>query len=74
MAGNLFLDSPMQSPADRLEHHLAREFVRDYIRQALTRSGRAMIDPNRIFMAARLSGLRVSTKTLSRVLEEMQKH
>ena len=72
MVGNLFLDSPMQSPADRLEHHLAREFVRDYIRQALTRSSRVVIDPNKLFMAARLAGLKISTRTLGRVLGEMQ--
>ena len=60
-------------PAQRLELHLAREFVSGYIRQALTRSRRVMIDPNRIYMAARLSGLRVSTQTLGKVLAEMQR-
>ena len=73
MAGNLFLDSPMQSPADRLEHHLAKEFVANYINQALTRSRQVAINPNAIFMAARLAGLKVSARTLSRVLDEMQK-
>lgn len=62
----------MQSPADRLEHHLAREFVTRYINQALTRSSRVVIDPNKLFMAARLSGLKISTRTLEAVLLEMQ--
>jgi hypothetical protein len=60
-------------PADRLEHHLAREFVNRYITTAMGNARAVVIDPNRIHMAARLSGLKVSTRTLSRVLEEMQK-
>lgn len=70
MAGN-FLDSPM-TPAERLEHHLAREFVNRYITRAMGSARAVEIDPNRIYMAARLSGLKVSTKTLATVLEEMQ--
>jgi hypothetical protein len=62
----------MQSPADRLEHHMAKEFVVAYINQALTRSSRVVIDPNRIYLAARMAGLKVSTRTLATVLEEMQ--
>ena len=71
MAGT-FLDSPMQSPVDRLEHHLAREFVADYITRAMGNARAVAIDPNRIFMAARLAGLKVSTRIISTVLEEMQ--
>jgi hypothetical protein len=62
----------MQSPADRLEYHMAKEFVVAYINQALSRSSRVVIDPNRMYLAARLSGLKVSTRTISTVLEEMQ--
>ena len=62
----------MQSPADRLEHHLAREFVADYITRAMGNARAVVIDPNRIYLAARLAGLKVSTKTLATVLEEMQ--
>ena len=61
-----------QTPAEKLELHLCREFVTDYIEKALTRSSRVVIDPNRIFMAARLAGLKISTRTLGLVLEEMQ--
>ena len=61
-------------PAQRLELHLAREFVTDYIEKALTRSSRVVIDPNRIYLAARLAGLKISTRTLGRVLGELQKH
>lgn len=59
-------------PADRLEHHLAREFVNRYITTAMGNARAVVIDPNKLFMAARMSGLRVSTKTLATVLEEMQ--
>lgn len=51
---------------------MAREFVRNYIQMALKRSSRAVVNPNAIFMAARFAGLKVSTKTLEAVLQEMQ--
>ena len=60
-------------PAQRLELHLAREFVRNYVQMALKRSRRAVVNPNAIFLAARFSGLKVSTQTLGKVLEEFQK-
>ena len=63
----------MQSPADRLEHHLVKEFVADYITRAMGNARAVVIDPNRIYLAARLSGLKVSTRTLEAVLLEMQK-
>ena len=62
----------MQDPAQRLEHHLAREFVRNYVQQTLKRTRRAVISPNALFLAARFSGLKVSTRTLEAVLLEMQ--
>ncbi len=64
----------MQSPADRLELHLVREFIADYITRAMGNARAVVIDPNRIYMAARLSGLKISARTLGRVLEEMQRH
>ena len=63
----------MQSPADRLELHLVREFIADYIARAMGNARAVVIDPNRIYLAARLSGLKVSTRTLEAVLLEMQK-
>ncbi len=68
---DFILDGPM-TPAKKLELHLCREFVRDYIQQALKRTRRAVINPNAIFIAARMSGLKMSTKTLEAVLLEMQ--
>jgi hypothetical protein len=62
------------TPAKKLELHLCREFVRDYIQQALKRTRRAVINPNALFIAARMSGLKMSTKTLEAVLQEMQKN
>lgn len=59
------------TPAEKLEHYLCREFVTGYINQALSRSSRVVIDPNKMFMAARMSGLKISTRTLATVLEEM---
>lgn len=61
------------TPAQRLELHLCREFVAAYIKQALKRSRCAQIDPNKVFMAARLNGLSFSLKTLEVVLRELQK-
>ena len=61
-----------KSPADRLEHHLVKEFVADYITRAMGNARAVVIDPNKLFMAARLGGLRISTKTLGKVLEELQ--
>ena len=51
--------------AERLEHHLCREFVVAYMQ------GKRAISPNAIFMAARFSGLKISTRTLEKVLAEM---
>lgn len=61
-----------QTPAEKLEHHLCREFVSDYIQRALRRSSSAVINPNALFIAARMSGLKITTKTLEAVLQEMQ--
>ena len=58
------------SPADRLELFLAREFLTGYIRKSLANRRTAVIDPNRIYMAARFQGLRVSTATLAKVISE----
>lgn len=60
------------TPADRLELHMCREFVRDYVQQAMKRTRRAVINPNQLFIALRFSGLKVSTRTLEAVLLEMQ--
>jgi hypothetical protein len=60
-------------PAQRLEHHLAKEFVSGYINRALRGARAVEIDPNRIYMAARFQGLRVSTGTLAKVLEEYRR-
>jgi hypothetical protein len=59
------------TPADRLELHLAREFVSSYISRALGSRKAVKIDPHRIYMAARFSGLKVSTKMLNKVIQEM---
>jgi hypothetical protein len=64
----------MDDPAQRLEHHLAKEFIGQYIKQALTGRKTAMIDPSRIYMAARFSGLRISLRTLDRVLAEYRRN
>jgi hypothetical protein len=53
------------SAAERLEAHLCREFVQNYLR------GKRTINPNALFMAARFSGLKISTRTLERVLTEL---
>ena len=58
-------------PLERLEAHLCREFVTRYITQAMGNRQAAKIDPHRILFAARLSGLKISTRTLERVLGEM---
>jgi hypothetical protein len=60
------------APDQRLELHLAREFVAGYITRAMGNARAVVIDPNRMYLAARLSGLKVSTRTISTVLEEMQ--
>jgi hypothetical protein len=60
------------TPADRLEHHLVKEFIADYIARAMGNARAVVIDPNRIYLAARMAGLKVSTRTISTVLEEMQ--
>jgi hypothetical protein len=61
------------SPADRLELFMAREFVRDYLHKALRGARAVKIDANRIYMAARFQGLKISTATLAKVLEELQR-
>jgi hypothetical protein len=57
-------------PATRLEHHLAREFVGQYINRALTHRKIVAIDPNAIYLAARFSGLQLRSETLRKVLAE----
>ena len=59
------------TPADKLEAHLAREFVSDYIERAIGNRLAVQVDPHRIYMAARFSGLKVSTNTLNKVIQEM---
>ena len=61
-----------QTPAEKLELHLCREFVANYIQQTLKRTRQAVINPNALFLAARFSGLKISMSTLARVIEEMQ--
>lgn len=61
-----------QTPAEKLELHLCREFVANYIQQTLKRTRQAVINPNAIFLAARFSGLKISMSTLARVIEEIQ--
>jgi hypothetical protein len=63
-----------ETPADKLEAHLAREFVSSYITHALGRSQSVVIDPHRIYMAARFHGLKVSMATLQRVIEELMQN
>jgi hypothetical protein len=63
-----------ETPADRLEQHLCREFVSSYISRALGRSQAVVIDPHRIYMAARFHGLKVSMATLERVIEELMQN
>ena len=63
----------MNDPAQRLEHHLAKEFVEGYIRRALRRSRCVTINPNQVYWAARLAGLKISLSTLEHVLMELQK-
>lgn len=63
----------LTDPAELLERHLCREFIISYVRQSLARSRTAAIDPNRLYMALRLSGLKVSIKTMESVLMELQK-
>ena len=63
-----------ETPADRLEQHLCREFVSSYICRALGRTQAVVIDPHRIFMAARFHGLKVSMATLERVIEELMQN
>ncbi len=58
--------------AQRLELHLAREFIGQYIRTALGKNKSVVIDPNKVFTAARFSGLRISLATLERVIREYQ--
>lgn len=58
-------------PLERLEAHLCREFVTRYITQAMGNRQAAKIDPHKIFFAARMAGLKISSKTLERVLGEM---
>jgi hypothetical protein len=57
-------------PADRLELHLAREFVRDYLHKALRGARAVEVNPNAILWAAKFRGLRFSLATLERVISE----
>lgn len=57
--------------AERLEHHLVKEFVQGYIRRAMGRSTQVKINPNQLLLAARFSGLKISTRTLEKVLGEL---
>ena len=59
--------------AQRLELHLCREFVGQYLNLALRGRRMAVIDPSRIYMAARFSGLRISLSTLEAVLAEYRR-
>ena len=62
------------TPAERLEMHLAREFVQAYIINALGNRKAVKIDPHRLFMAARFSGLKVSSRTMNKVIEDLQQN
>ena len=57
-------------PAQRLEAHLCREHIKAYLDQALAHRKTAVIDPARIYLAARFNGLKVSRETFGRVLAE----
>lgn len=65
------MDELTDDPASRLEYHLAREFVANYITQAIGNGQSAVISPNKVFLAARFAGLKVSSKTIGKVLIEM---
>ena len=58
-------------PLERLEAHLCREFVASYISKAMGNRQAVKIDPHKILFAARMAGLKISSKTLERVLNEM---
>jgi len=62
------------TPAERLEMHLAREFVQAYITHALGNRKAVKIDPHRLFMAARFSGFKVSSKAMNKVIEDLQQN
>jgi hypothetical protein len=55
---------------ERLERHLCREFVASYITKAMGNRQAVALNPHQILFAARLSGLKISSKTLERVLNE----
>lgn len=63
----------MDSPADRLERHLAREFIAGYISRALGAQKAVVIDPNRVFLAARFNGLKVRGENFRRALDDFQR-
>jgi hypothetical protein len=65
------MESASLDAIKRLEHHLCREFVTRYITQAMGNRQAVKIDPHKILFAARLSGLKISSRTLERVLGEM---
>lgn len=67
--GTASLDTRVE--AERLEHHLCKEFVVGYIRRAMGRSTQVKINPNQLLLAARFSGLKISTRTLEKVLGEL---
>lgn len=54
--------------------HLAREFVQAYITHALGNRKAVKIDPHRLFMAARFSGFKVSSKAMNKVIEDLQQN
>ena len=61
-------DDPLRQ-AERLEEHLAREFIADYIAKGAGRT--VLLDANKLFLAARMQGFRVSLRALDRILGEM---
>ena len=61
-------DDPL-TQAQRLEEHLAREFISGYV--AKSAGSAVLLDANKLFLAARMSGFKVSTRALNKVLTEM---
>ena len=65
------VDSP--TPAERLEHHLAAEFVQAYITKAIGSRKAVGIDPNQIFLAARFQGLKISSRSINQAIRELMR-
>jgi hypothetical protein len=63
----------MDSPADRLERHMAKEFIVGYIARALTSQRAVEICPNKVFLAARFGGLKVRAENFRRALDDVQR-